>query len=361
MNFKTLTTSSIAALILTGCIAVDSDKVGVEYDHNGDAAKALANTNATALAAVAGNNEGRSYTGGFDPLKAKYFSSKGTTAGLSGVDIQAKVTAIANGVSRIKNGSKFDRVQNHPVTVGLDMKVNLPLSSLDNPENATINTANLVLKGAFGTTNVAAFKNYESDPDGKIKDKKVDALKASDLLAGDLSVVISDNGLKTYATDLLTPKQPIPNKDLYGIYRNGTQYTAFFASSNSATDATTISNNSNDTYDINYRGIANWSGAESNLNGNGHLSVNFLTGKYDGEIDVKKGTTGYGKVIFSGTSNNKVTFNDKAATFTKSGGTAIKGYVQGNAYGDKAATFLGTTDFADGANVLVGSFKATHK
>lgn len=76
---------------------------------------------------------------------------------------------------------------------------------------------------------------------------------------------------------------------------------------------------------------------------------------------VKNGAAAFGDIAFNGTSSNTITFMDNAATYTPDGGSAVTGYVEGSAYGDNAATFMGITDFADNADVLVGAFNATTK
>ncbi|MGL1921144.1 MAG: transferrin-binding protein-like solute binding protein [Hyphomicrobiales bacterium] len=355
-----LSATALSGLLLTGCIPLDSDKVGVNFDFAKESTAALANVTAEKLTSVNGAQEGNSYKSSFDPTQTKYSAQKSTILGLDGFDIKSKVTAIANGTTRIKNGNKWDRVQNHPLTVDMDIQVNL--ASIENVDDALVTKANFVIQGEFGTDDVTAFRDFESHPNNELSGKKPDDAYFIPT-GGTIKAVISDVSLKDYAKNLLTPKEKITDKELYGAYRNGDQYTAFFAAGTAATEASQVKENAaNSKYDINYRGIANWGGtAYDKLGGTGNLNVNFKAGTYKGDITVKNGAVDLGEIAFDGSSTNTVSFNDNQATYTPTGQTAVKGYVEGSAYGNDAATFMGVTDFANGNDVLVGAFNATAK
>lgn len=359
-----LSATALSGLLLTGCIPLDSDKVGVNFDFAKESTAALANVTAEKLTSVNGSQEGNSYKSSFDPTQTKYSAQKSTVWSVTdNFDIKSKVTAIANGTTRIKNGSKWDRVQNHPLTVDMDIQVNL--ASIENIDDALVTKANFIIQGEFGTDDVTAFRDFESDPNNSLSDKKANELATSDFIptGGTIKAIISEVSLKDYAKNLLTPKEKITDKELYGAYRNGDQYTAFFAAGTAPTAASQVKENAaNSKYDINYRGIANWGGtAYDKLGGTGNLNVNFKAGTYKGDITVKNGAVDLGEIAFDGSSTNTVSFNDTQATYTPTGQTAVKGYVEGSAYGNDAATFMGVTDFANGNDVLVGAFNATAK
>ncbi|MBL1420749.1 MAG: hypothetical protein COC24_009600 [Alphaproteobacteria bacterium] len=343
-----LPVSMLSALALTACIPLDSDKVGLDFDFSNESTAALA-------------------SGNFDPTKTKFSASKKTSAGLSGVDISTNISALANGTSRIKNGDNWDRVQNHPVTIGMDIKVSVALAAATsgNIDAATIGNANLAIKGNLGTASSATFTEYESDPNGALNGKGVGDLSTSDFIpaGGTIRAIISDGTLVEYASNLLTPYEEITETNLYGVYRNGDQYTAFFAAGSDGTVASTVANKSTaNKYDLNFRGIAKWSGTDYNgLKGTGNLNVNFNAGSYAGDITVKSDSTTLGEIAFSGTSSNTVTFNDSNATYTPTGQSAVTGYVEGTAYGTDAKDFLGIADFVDGDDILLGAFKGTAK
>ena len=366
MRKTILSAAMLGALALSGCIPLDGDKVGVSFNFESEGATALNTATASTLAAN-GAVEGASFKSNFDPTKTMFNGSKSTSIGFNGVDVTSTMSAVANGTSRIKNGGVWDRVQNHPMAISLDLKVNLSYDDAADlkTDNAKIQTANLKINGEFGTDSVPTFRNYESDSDGKLKGKKVDDLTTSDFIptGGTIKAVLSDGTLKEYATNLLTPNEQIKDKELYGAYRNGDQYSAFYAAGTSSTSASQVKEKAtNSKYDINFRGIANWSGSDYNqLNGTGSLNVNFHIGTYTGDITVKDGSAAIGEIRFAGSSSNTTTFTDNGATYTPTGKDAVKGCVEGSAYGNDAATFMGTTDFADGADVLVGAFNATSK
>lgn len=363
-----LSATMLSGLALTACVPLDSDKVGLDFNFQSESTAALAAVNANALTGN-GANEGASYKSNFDPTKSKYSAAKGTTAGLGGVDISSNVHAIANGTSRIKNGGVWDRVQNHPMIIGMDIQVNLSIDDASNGkiDSAKVKRANMSIQGKFGTdtSKVTAFKNYESDPDGKLKDKVASNLTTSDFIptGGTIKAIVSDGDIKDYVVDLLTPQQDIKDQEFYGAYRNGDQYSAFYAAGTEGTAANQVKDKATASkYDINFRGIASWSGTDyDQLSGVGGLNVNFNAGTYTGDITVKDGANAIGEIKFAGSSSNTVTFSDNGATYTPTGKTAVKGYVEGSAYGNDAASFMGTTDFADGADVLVGAFNAKAK
>lgn len=373
MNKILLGATALSGLLLTGCIPLDSAQVGLPFTNFKAAAAAAvdpANVTATALAQPNGGQEGLSFDAGFDPANAQFFAAKSSVASLGGVEVSSKLNAIAVGVSRVKNqndNSKWDRIQNHPMTVDMEVKINLSIAEAKaaNIDAAKVGIANLSIQGEFGTSSVVAFKDFESDPDGKLKDKAVSDLTSSDFIptGGTIKAVITDGSLKDFARDLLEPYKDIAEKELYGAYRNGDQYTAFFAAGTAITAAAQVKDKATASkYDIKYRGIANWGSTEYNkLLGDGSLNVNFAAGTYAGDITVKNGGAALGEIKFAGSSTNTITFNDNAATYTPTGGTAVNGYVTGTAYGNDAATFMGTTDFATANDVLVGAFNATAK
>ncbi|PCI85687.1 MAG: hypothetical protein COB24_12090 [Hyphomicrobiales bacterium] len=341
-----LPVSMLSALALTACIPLDSDKVGLDFDFASESTTALTK-------------------GNFDPTKTKFSASKKTSAGLNGVDISTNVSALANGTSLIKSGDGWDRVQNHPITIGMDIKVSVALAAATsgNIDAATIGNANLAIKGNLGST--ATFAEFESDPDGTLNGKSVSDLSASDFIpaGGTIRAIISDGTLLEYATNLLTPYEEITETNLYGAYRNGDQYTAFFAAGTDGTVASTVANKSTASkYDIDFRGMANWGGTDYyGLKGTGNLNVNFNAGTYTGDITVTNDSSTLGEIAFSGSSTNTVTFTTNEATYTPTSQDAVTGYIEGSAYGSDAATFMGTADFIDGTDILVGAYNATIK
>lgn len=370
-----LSATALSGLLLTGCIPLDSSNVGVPFtNYTAQAAAAIdpANLNPVKLSEVTAT-EGLKFDAGFDPKNAQFYANKSTVADLLGgsVDVRTEVNAIGVGVSRVKNksdSSKWDRIQNHPITIGMEVKVNLSIddAKASKFDSAKIDVANLKIQGAFGTSDVATFKNYESDPTGKLKNKKVDDLSSSDFIptGGVIKAVISDGTLTDYSKNLLTTKEEIKDKELYGAYRNGDQYTAYYAAGLAITDAAQVKDKGTSSkYDVKFRGIANWGGTSYNkLLGDGNLNVNFAAGTYTGDITVKDGGTAIGEIAFSnGTSTNTITFSDDSATYTPTGATAVTGNVSGTAFGNDAATFMGTTDFAENNDVLVGAFNAVAK
>lgn len=360
-----LSATALSGLVLAGCIPIDSDKVGVTFDFKTEAEAVLKNVTADKLDAIVGNDEGLSFDAGFDPTKTKFSAEKSTVVGLGGADINSRITAVSNGTSRIKNNSVWDRVQNHPITVDMDVKVKLSLedATSGNFDAAVIDKANLSIQGEFGTDSVDDFEDYQSDKNNKLKGKKSTELSSSDFIpdGGKINAVISDVSLKDYAINLITPKKKIKNEELYGAYRNNDQYTAFFAAGSDGTDADQVKDKTTaNEYKINFRGIANWSDTEyKKLSGTGRLKVNFAAGTYNGDIIVRNGDDQIGDIEFIGSSTTSaVSFSDNAATYKPDGKDPVKGYVEGSAYGNDAATFMGTADFADGEDVLVGAFNA---